>query len=293
LDTIGDPNIFPPTFGKIRILTYEGLEALLRLNPRLVPDLAEVEVQDESKANGFAETLVCIQAVWFCFQIVVRIATHLTISILELNTLAHALCTLFIYFMWWDKPLDITEPTIICGETTQSAAALLSFFNKDDWCQATALLEKKKARDLARGVVSNTRSKEILQLSAHRLPSMARHSVSPESRGLYDARFPLLPEYTRFELYQSIHGSLLNGRDLIYHWDRVQPRKVFGFLIREKFITQFRFFDLSVGFMHCLEVAQGAHSQLQTCGIYRSRYIVDRANDFLLMKDLLSERKTM
>ncbi|KAL8813698.1 MAG: hypothetical protein Q9223_006970 [Gallowayella weberi] len=37
----------------------------------------------------------------------------LPISLLELNTFAHALCTLVIYLLWWHKPLDVEEPTLI------------------------------------------------------------------------------------------------------------------------------------------------------------------------------------
>ena len=29
---------------------------------------------------------------------------------LELNTFAHAICALAIYFAWWNKPLDVEEP---------------------------------------------------------------------------------------------------------------------------------------------------------------------------------------
>jgi hypothetical protein len=32
------------------------------------------------------------------------------ISLLELNTFGHAICTLVTYFLWWRKPLDVQEP---------------------------------------------------------------------------------------------------------------------------------------------------------------------------------------
>ncbi|KAH7396802.1 hypothetical protein DE146DRAFT_789449 [Phaeosphaeria sp. MPI-PUGE-AT-0046c] len=126
VDVSDAPYIFPPGSPTTRFILQKGLEVLLRLIPDLVPDLTELEIKDKSKANGFAKTLVCLQAVWFCTQIIVRTASRLTISILELNTFAHALCTLLIYLLWWDKPLDITEPTIIHGEPAHPAIALLS-----------------------------------------------------------------------------------------------------------------------------------------------------------------------
>lgn len=126
VDISDAPYIFPSHHPTTRFVLHKGLLVLLRLVPDVVPDLSELEIKDKSKANGFAKTLVCLQAVWFCTQIIVRAASRLTVSILELNTFAHALCTLLIYILWWDKPLDITEPTIIRGEAAHPAIALLS-----------------------------------------------------------------------------------------------------------------------------------------------------------------------
>ena len=44
-------------------------------------------------------------------------AQRIPISLLELNTFGHALCALFIYFMWWDKPFEVDCPTIIHDES--------------------------------------------------------------------------------------------------------------------------------------------------------------------------------
>jgi len=52
-------------------------------------------------------------ATWFCIQCLTRFFQHLAISLLELNTFGHAVCTLFIYALWWNKPLDIEEPEMI------------------------------------------------------------------------------------------------------------------------------------------------------------------------------------
>ncbi|KAK0753677.1 hypothetical protein B0T18DRAFT_484350 [Schizothecium vesticola] len=43
----------------------------------------------------------------------------MTTSLLELNTLAHALCALALYSLWWNKPLDIEEPTPCRGPDTE------------------------------------------------------------------------------------------------------------------------------------------------------------------------------
>lgn len=38
---------------------------------------------------------------------------NLPVSMLELNTFAHALCTIIVYILWWRKPLDIDQPLTI------------------------------------------------------------------------------------------------------------------------------------------------------------------------------------
>ena len=87
----------------------------------VLPFLSEGDIWDKSKANGFAKAIVCIQALWFCTQCIARLGQGMPISLLELNTFAHAICALLVYLFWWDKPLDVHEPTVI--DVGQSDAA--------------------------------------------------------------------------------------------------------------------------------------------------------------------------
>ena len=50
----------------------------------------------------------------------------LAISLLELNTFGHSICTLLIYWMWWDKPLDIEEPEEIVISHSDASYGLLA-----------------------------------------------------------------------------------------------------------------------------------------------------------------------
>jgi hypothetical protein len=52
-------------------------------------------------------------AIWFCIQCLSRVSQGLAISLLELNTFGHAICSILIYSLWWHKPLDIEEPEVI------------------------------------------------------------------------------------------------------------------------------------------------------------------------------------
>ncbi|KHE85479.1 hypothetical protein GE21DRAFT_1348871 [Neurospora crassa] len=102
-------------------LTPKGLQFLKEHgHGKLVHDLSEKRIKDRSKGSAFAKTLVCIQASWFCIQCLTRFAQGLAISLLELNTFGHAICTLFIYALWWDKPLDVVEPeTVLIHPSTK------------------------------------------------------------------------------------------------------------------------------------------------------------------------------
>ena len=106
-------------------ITPDGLEYLASLDIELLPNISEPEIRDKSNANGLGKALVCIQAFWFCVQCVTRLCQGLEISLLELNTFAHAICALLMYLLWWHKPLDIEEPTLIQGDDKLPAIALL------------------------------------------------------------------------------------------------------------------------------------------------------------------------
>jgi hypothetical protein len=76
-------------------------------------NISKKDLQDKSKANGLAKSLVCFQAFWFCVQCLARVAQALPVTLLELNTFAHSTCALLIYILWWDKPLDVEQPTYL------------------------------------------------------------------------------------------------------------------------------------------------------------------------------------
>jgi hypothetical protein len=111
----GATKFIEPENGMTRIpLTAKGV--LLFAQCGHIPDISEGEIKDKSKADLFANTLVCLQAGWCVLQYIGRLAAGLPVSLLELNTLGHALCALAIYISWWHKPLDIEEPHILSAD---------------------------------------------------------------------------------------------------------------------------------------------------------------------------------
>jgi hypothetical protein len=100
------------------VLDLAFLKCLAGIDFNFIPNISEAQINDKSKASGLAKFLVCAQACWFCVQCLSRLAQSMPISLLELNTLAHAICALLVYLLWWKKPLDIEEPNLIEQEKT-------------------------------------------------------------------------------------------------------------------------------------------------------------------------------
>lgn len=108
------------------------LYRLLDDYPDLLPDLSKEEISEKSKASMMAKTLVCLQALWFSAQCLSRLVEGLPISLLELNTFGHAVCTVVIYLLWWEKPFDVEGPTLVRGTEVNELIAR-SFIEVDPW----------------------------------------------------------------------------------------------------------------------------------------------------------------
>ena len=81
--------------------------------------------------------LTSVTATWFCAQCLARLGQRLGISLLELNTLGHALCAFLIYCLWWNKPLDTKEPEQIFLREEQELQLVATL------CARSRLDEKK------------------------------------------------------------------------------------------------------------------------------------------------------
>lgn len=110
-----EPNFLPDDRSRLCI-SICGLEYIARRAPGLIPNISEKQIKDKSKADSLAKFIVCLQALWFCVQCMTRVTQRKSISLLELNTFAHAFCALLIYALWWHKPQDVEEPTLLQGE---------------------------------------------------------------------------------------------------------------------------------------------------------------------------------
>ena len=76
----------------------------------------EIDAQtiwDKNKADGFARAVTIVQITWFAVQCIARGAQQLTLTTLELSTIAFILCTLHTFYFWHHKPLDAEVPIVL------------------------------------------------------------------------------------------------------------------------------------------------------------------------------------
>ncbi|KAL8687377.1 MAG: hypothetical protein Q9218_006431, partial [Villophora microphyllina] len=128
LDSTGTGNPILPAERERMRLTLKGISVALKVRPEILETLLVDDVLDKSKASPLAKAIVCCQALWFCLQCIGRLAQSIPVSLLELNTFAHALVTIVIYVQWWHKPLDIEKSTVVRGDLAREMLAWMSMY---------------------------------------------------------------------------------------------------------------------------------------------------------------------
>jgi hypothetical protein len=75
--------------------------------------------------SDLAKGLVCVQVLWVAGQAIERKIAGFPISLLEFHTLVHVFCAIVMYMLWFRKPYDINEPTVIPTEDFPNALAFV------------------------------------------------------------------------------------------------------------------------------------------------------------------------
>ena len=81
-------------------ITSEMIAWMAEFRPHLVPDISREYIEDKSKSDWLAKGLACWQAGYFCIQCTFRLSQQLSITLLELNVFAHAICALLLFLVW-------------------------------------------------------------------------------------------------------------------------------------------------------------------------------------------------
>ncbi|KAF2650631.1 hypothetical protein K491DRAFT_638730, partial [Lophiostoma macrostomum CBS 122681] len=102
--------------GKMLPLPASGAHKFLR-NDWVDLSVSSLEaVKDKSKASGFSKSVASAQITWFLCQLIGRAAARMTITPLELFTLAYIVCASATYTCWWSKPFDVEVALVLPTE---------------------------------------------------------------------------------------------------------------------------------------------------------------------------------
>ncbi|ESZ89496.1 hypothetical protein SBOR_10119 [Sclerotinia borealis F-4128] len=115
----------PPFIPNYQRLTLSARGVSLLAECGYLPDISKREIVDKSKADTMAKLLVILQAGWMLVQVIGRLVSDLPVTLLEVNTLGHVLCTFIIYMLWWHKPRSIMMPTKLKGDWVKPLCAYM------------------------------------------------------------------------------------------------------------------------------------------------------------------------
>lgn len=178
--SVSATSFLPPGIRQLKVRP-EAITILASIDPNLIPNIPEDEIADKSKANSMAKTIVCLQASWFLVQCISRIRQGIGISLLELNTFAHAICALLVFLLWWDKPLDVGQSSLIRSERNL------------ELCVATAITDALYLyAELAKSLRFSSRSHSILLHFSEKYQAayVARGVSVPDNRNLHEVHNP-------------------------------------------------------------------------------------------------------
>ena len=93
-----------PGEGRVTILTLKILRELVK-DPEFYIRITDDEITHTSKGDVPSKVIFVLQSTWFIAQCIARCAQGLSLTQLELTTLALASLNGITFILWWDKPL--------------------------------------------------------------------------------------------------------------------------------------------------------------------------------------------
>ena len=92
------------------VLSPKEFSELLAAGKIDFPTITAEEIEDRSKSDGFSKMIALGQTLWFVAQCIARRSQHLDLTLIELLTLSLAVLNGLMYYLWWNKPLDVRCP---------------------------------------------------------------------------------------------------------------------------------------------------------------------------------------
>src|SRR5258705_1451683 len=114
--SVEDDGQMDPRSPVLTIERYTKTEERTRLDRKL-RKISEEDIKDRSKSDILSKLIAISQTTWFILQCIARGQQKLTLTELELVTLALASLNAITYVFWWHKPLGVQVPIRIYFET--------------------------------------------------------------------------------------------------------------------------------------------------------------------------------
>ena len=95
--------------GTLSILKKSQFESITSSHPHILKIPVE-EIEDKSKGDFIAKTVIVVQTLWFALQVINRAIQGITVTELELTALGHTVLNIFMYWCWWHKPVNVRFP---------------------------------------------------------------------------------------------------------------------------------------------------------------------------------------
>ena len=105
------------------VLQFDKFRSLLKEHKIVFPSTTEAEIDDRSKGDALSKGIALLQITWFIIQLIARRVQGLTITELELTTVALAGLNSVMYVFWWNKPLDVRCPIVVRTKTVEQRLA--------------------------------------------------------------------------------------------------------------------------------------------------------------------------
>ena len=131
--------------------TLSSLQLLYACQKGIVPgppELSNADLEDRSKGDIFVKGAAILQLTWLVIQMISRTSEGLAISLLEIMTLAYAVCSIVTYILLWHKPQDVMTPTYIDATNVLTREQIIglsarspvsTLFVKEFWLHGVAI----------------------------------------------------------------------------------------------------------------------------------------------------------
>ena len=94
-------------------LWFERFDELVKEGRIDFPTITEEDIKDKSKGDIHAKGVAVFQTTWFVVPSIARGAQGLELAELEIVTVGFAALNAILYYLWWNKPLDVSQAYLI------------------------------------------------------------------------------------------------------------------------------------------------------------------------------------